>query len=407
MPPKPDPPAKKSAFVHKLYGMLCNKKLLHLIWWTESSDSNTFAVYPSREFADALLEYFKHDNVALFVRQLHMYGFHKVLDLTQNHHRESPVWEFRHSLGKFRKDDESLLVYIKRRLLLNTLRALAVVEPDYRFYPYPVYGQVVYPYPMFRKPWEAAPRQRVPSLMYDPLAPEERNDRGEKLHPGSYETQERSSGLPSLPVGGVSTMAKSTLTSNPAMTSNHAMTSNPAMTSNHAMTPGSHAMTPGNHAMTTNIPAMTASNPAMTTSNSAMMAPHSTEPGPSTPALSTASRSMPYHTYRAPNQGASSTLSAAYNDVVLPPLERYHVFHRSLTPLPHTPTVPFRPLLPLALGHLPHLPRRRLQTSAGLVFSTRTSALLVSERGSLQESKEPLKTAVAFLLESDRNSDAG
>lgn len=132
IPPKTaDPPVKKNAFVHKLFSMLSNPKLVHLIWWTDTPEANTFALYPSKEFADALSGYFKHGNVASFVRQLHMYGFHKVLDpqvLVLNV-KDSPIWEFRHSLGKFKKNDEKSLVYIKRRLLLNLLRNL-VVEND-------------------------------------------------------------------------------------------------------------------------------------------------------------------------------------------------------------------------------------------------------------------------------------
>ncbi|PSK38333.1 hypothetical protein C7M61_002895 [Candidozyma pseudohaemuli] len=131
MTPKLDPPVKKNAFVHKLYGMLNNPKLAHLIWWTGPDDSNTFALYPSKEFADALLDYFKHGNVASFVRQLHMYGFHKILDPQLAYHdKDSPIWEFRHSLGKFKKNDESSLVYIKRRLLLNSSRNSLVLESE-------------------------------------------------------------------------------------------------------------------------------------------------------------------------------------------------------------------------------------------------------------------------------------
>lgn len=127
MTSKQDPPVKKNAFVHKLYGMLNNPKLAHLIWWTGKEDSNTFALYPSKEFADALLDYFKHGNVASFVRQLHMYGFHKILDpLLAYHDKDLPVWEFRHLLGKFRKNDELLLVYIKRRSSSNLRNSLLV-----------------------------------------------------------------------------------------------------------------------------------------------------------------------------------------------------------------------------------------------------------------------------------------
>lgn len=123
-----EPPIKKNAFVHKLYSMLNDPKLSHLIWWTRNEESNTFALYPGKEFANALTGYFKHGNVASFVRQLHMYGFHKVSDPQSNDNLSNinkdtpPIWEFKHSSGKFKKNDESSLIYIKRRSSSNSSR---------------------------------------------------------------------------------------------------------------------------------------------------------------------------------------------------------------------------------------------------------------------------------------------
>lgn len=142
-----NPPVKKNAFVYKLFDMLANPKLEHLIWWTDTPDSNTFALYPSKEFAEALSGYFKHGNVALFVRQLHMYGFHKVLELLPVTNLVKDVWEFRHLSGKFRKNDELLLVYIKRRLLLNLRNP--VLEDAGRS---PQFGHFVYPHPLQSHP---------------------------------------------------------------------------------------------------------------------------------------------------------------------------------------------------------------------------------------------------------------
>lgn len=126
MSKRPDPPVKKNAFVHKLYSMLNDNSLSELIWWTGAEDSNTFALFPGKEFASALTRYFKHGNVASFVRQLHMYGFHKVSDPHANKLDDDdslpPVWEFKHSSGKFRKNDESSLLYIKRRSSSNSSR---------------------------------------------------------------------------------------------------------------------------------------------------------------------------------------------------------------------------------------------------------------------------------------------
>ncbi|KAI5958709.1 HSR1 [Candida pseudojiufengensis] len=168
---------KKNAFVHKLYTMLSDPTLDNLIWWSHNNpENNTFSLYPGKEFANCLTRYFKHGNVASFVRQLHMYGFHKVSDPNNNNNHNNnggnanvsnntallnsmnpnymvpnlqngydysnvpnydnnqynnlhnsdylekevpPIWEFKHSSGKFKKGDENSLIYIKRRSSSN------------------------------------------------------------------------------------------------------------------------------------------------------------------------------------------------------------------------------------------------------------------------------------------------
>ncbi|GMM38690.1 Sfl1 protein [Saccharomycopsis crataegensis] len=116
-------------FIHKLYNMLEDSKISHLIWWSDTQDS--FFLIPGEEFCKVLLLYFKHSNVASFVRQLNMYGFHKVNDNTNNDKQKlknnsgndnivpTAKWEFAHSSENFRKGDLDGLKNIKRRSSKN------------------------------------------------------------------------------------------------------------------------------------------------------------------------------------------------------------------------------------------------------------------------------------------------
>ena len=50
------------------------------ICWTD--DGTSFRIRDQSQFASCLLPYYyKHSNMASFVRQLNMYGFHKVIAL--------------------------------------------------------------------------------------------------------------------------------------------------------------------------------------------------------------------------------------------------------------------------------------------------------------------------------------
>lgn len=120
-------------FIHKLYNMLEDTSIQHLIWWSVSNDS--FFLIPSEEFCKVLLSYFKHSNVASFVRQLNMYGFHKVNDNNSSEKDKkdknkdssssstsmipATKWEFAHSSKNFRKGDFNGLKNIKRRSSKN------------------------------------------------------------------------------------------------------------------------------------------------------------------------------------------------------------------------------------------------------------------------------------------------
>ncbi|KAK4115760.1 hypothetical protein N656DRAFT_787397 [Canariomyces notabilis] len=113
------PKIVQTAFIHKLYNMLEDKSIQHLISWTSTSES--FVMQPSHEFSKVLAQYFKHTNISSFVRQLNMYGFHKVSDVFAHGTPESTMWEFKHGGGNFKRGDLVGLREIKRRASRHAL----------------------------------------------------------------------------------------------------------------------------------------------------------------------------------------------------------------------------------------------------------------------------------------------
>ncbi|KAG2417142.1 hypothetical protein HFD88_008360 [Aspergillus terreus] len=113
------PKVVQTAFIHKLYNMLEDSSIQHLISWSNTNDS--FVMSPTSEFSKVLAQYFKHTNISSFVRQLNMYGFHKVSDVFHTGSPESALWEFKHGNGNFKRGDLVGLREIKRRASRHAL----------------------------------------------------------------------------------------------------------------------------------------------------------------------------------------------------------------------------------------------------------------------------------------------
>ncbi|BFZ55578.1 Heat shock transcription factor [Savitreella phatthalungensis] len=102
------------AFLLKLFNMVNDHATDDLIRWNEAGDS--FLVSRHEEFAKELLpRYYKHNNFSSFVRQLNMYGFHKIPHIEDATYprAESAVWEF--SNANFQRDQPDLLCLVTRK----------------------------------------------------------------------------------------------------------------------------------------------------------------------------------------------------------------------------------------------------------------------------------------------------
>ncbi|TRM61251.1 hypothetical protein BD626DRAFT_501923 [Schizophyllum amplum] len=105
------------AFLQKLHEMVNDPKNEALIRWSDTGDS--FFVLDHERFAREVLgRWFKHQNFSSFVRQLNMYGFHKVQHLQQGTLRSSEsegneFWNFAHP--NFLRGRADLLALIQRK----------------------------------------------------------------------------------------------------------------------------------------------------------------------------------------------------------------------------------------------------------------------------------------------------
>ncbi|XP_049621841.1 heat shock factor protein 1 isoform X2 [Suncus etruscus] len=108
-------PSNVPAFLTKLWTLVSDPDTDALICWSPSG--NSFHVLDQGQFAKEVLpKYFKHNNMASFVRQLNMYGFRKVVHIEQGGlvKPERDDTEFQHPC--FLRGQEQLLENIKRKV---------------------------------------------------------------------------------------------------------------------------------------------------------------------------------------------------------------------------------------------------------------------------------------------------
>ncbi|XP_075059106.1 heat shock factor protein 2-like isoform X1 [Mixophyes fleayi] len=103
------------AFLSKLWTLVEDSDTNEFITWSQNGQS--FLVLDEQRFAKEILpKYFKHNNMASFVRQLNMYGFRKVVHVDSGimkQERDGPV-EFQHPF--FMQGQDELLENIKRKV---------------------------------------------------------------------------------------------------------------------------------------------------------------------------------------------------------------------------------------------------------------------------------------------------
>ncbi|OBZ65652.1 Heat shock factor protein [Grifola frondosa] len=102
-------------FLQKLYEIVNDPRNEELIRWSENGDS--FYVLNHEKFAREVLgRWFKHQKFASFVRQLNMYGFHKIPHLQQGvlkSETDTEPWHFEHP--HFHQGQPDLLCLIQRK----------------------------------------------------------------------------------------------------------------------------------------------------------------------------------------------------------------------------------------------------------------------------------------------------
>ncbi|KAM4772267.1 heat shock factor protein 2 [Rhinophrynus dorsalis] len=117
------------AFLSKLWTLVEDLDTNEFITWSQNGQS--FLVLDEQRFAKEILpKYFKHNNMASFVRQLNMYGFRKVVHVDSGivkQERDGPV-EFQHPF--FIQGQDELLENIKRKVSSSRPEETKVRQED-------------------------------------------------------------------------------------------------------------------------------------------------------------------------------------------------------------------------------------------------------------------------------------
>lgn len=98
------------AFLRKLWKIVNDPCIDDLVSW--SSDGESFVIKNPAEFCYNLLPiYYKHNNMSSFIRQLNMYGFHKI---SSENGCDKDEIRFFHPF--FQQNESRLLQHIKRKI---------------------------------------------------------------------------------------------------------------------------------------------------------------------------------------------------------------------------------------------------------------------------------------------------
>uniref|UniRef100_A0A182JS34 HSF-type DNA-binding domain-containing protein n=1 Tax=Anopheles christyi TaxID=43041 RepID=A0A182JS34_9DIPT len=114
------------AFLAKLWRLVEDSETNDLISW--STDGRSFIIQNQAQFAKELLPLnYKHNNMASFIRQLNMYGFHKITSIDNGGLRfDKDEMEFTHPC--FQKDHPYLLEHIKRKIATSKQQQLQAAQ---------------------------------------------------------------------------------------------------------------------------------------------------------------------------------------------------------------------------------------------------------------------------------------